>query len=101
MKQHNYFVYITTNPQKTTLYIGVTNNLQRRMNEHYENRGKPEAFAGKYFCYNLLYYERFQFIEHAIARETELKTWSKEKKVKLIEKLNPIWKFLNQEIVEE
>ncbi len=101
MKQHNYFIYITTNPQKTTLYIGVTNNLQRRMNEHYENRGKPETFAGKYFCYNLLHYERFQFIEHAITRETELKTWSKEKKVKLIEEFNPIWKFLNQEIVEE
>ena len=53
----NYFVYITTNPAKTALYIGVTNDLLRRMKEHYQSRGKQKTFAGKYYCYNLIYYE--------------------------------------------
>lgn len=70
MKQHNYFIYITTNPAFTVLYTGVTNNLERRIQEHYANRGKQDSFAGKYHCYNLLYYERYDYIQHAIARET-------------------------------
>jgi putative endonuclease len=51
-----YYVYITTNPAKTVLYIGVTSSLPRRLGQHYENRGNNETFAGRYFCYNLLYY---------------------------------------------
>lgn len=54
---NTYYVYIATNPTKTVLYTGVTNNLQQRMFQHYENRGKPETFAGKYYCYNLIYFE--------------------------------------------
>ncbi|MBK6828910.1 MAG: GIY-YIG nuclease family protein [Chitinophagaceae bacterium] len=56
---HQYFVYITTNPGKSTLYVGVTNNLAERINEHWGNRGRPESFAGKYFCYHLIYFEVF------------------------------------------
>jgi putative endonuclease len=52
-----YCVYITTNPAKAVLYIGVTNDLARRLGQHYENRGSKETFAGRYFCYNLLYFE--------------------------------------------
>jgi len=60
---NNYFVYITCNPQKTTLYVGVTNDLQRRVYEHYENKGKPErGFAAKYYCYNLIYLEKHEDI---------------------------------------
>ena len=58
MKQHNYFIYIITNFNKTTLYIGVTNNLVRRLNEHIENCGNVKSFAGKYHCCYLLYFER-------------------------------------------
>lgn len=94
MKQHNYFVYITTNPGKTVLYIGVTNNLVARMARHYENRGKPDSFAGKYYCYKLIYWERFEYIQHAIAREKELKGWTREKKTALIATTNPRWDFL-------
>lgn len=57
MKQHNYFVYITSNPTKTVLYVGLTNDLKVRLQQHKENRGKSETFAGKYYCYKLLYYE--------------------------------------------
>ena len=73
-------LFITTNPHKTVLYTGVTNNLERRMSEYYENRGKPESFAGKFYCYNLIYWERFSDINDAIAREKEIKGWKRSKK---------------------
>ena len=93
-----YYVYITTNPGKTTLYVGVTNNLEARIAEHWQNRGQKETFAGKYFCYHLVYYEQFQHIEIAIAREKEIKKWSREKKINLIQSANPGWHFLNEKI---
>ncbi len=95
-----YFVYIVTNPNKTTLYIGVTNNLPGRVIQHWQNRGRPETFAGKYFCYNLLYYESFLFIQDAIDREKEIKKWNREKKESLIKIKNPEWLFLNKSICE-
>ena len=66
---HNYFVYNITNPKKSVLYKGVTNNLANRMHEHFDMRGKPMSFAGKYYCFILIYYEKFSQIEHAINRE--------------------------------
>lgn len=69
MWNYNFFLYITTNPSKTTLYVGITNDLHRRLQEHEANKGKPETFAGRYYCHWLVYYERHTNIEHAIARE--------------------------------
>jgi putative endonuclease len=89
-----YYVYITTNPAKQVLYIGVTNDLPRRLGQHYENRGTNETFAGRYFCYNLLYYEQFTDIKAAISREKELKGWTRAKKEALIITLNPEREFL-------
>jgi putative endonuclease len=89
-----YYVYITTNPAKTVLYIGVTNSLPRRLGQHYENRGNNNTFAGRYFCYNLLYYEQFTDIKAAISREKELKGWTRAKKSALIATMNPAWDFL-------
>jgi len=97
MWNYNFYVYITTNPAKTVLYTGVTNNPDRRLAEHFENRGKPETFAGKYYCYNLIYYEHFSDINQAIEREKEIKKWRREKKEALINSFNPEWKFLNDE----
>ncbi len=97
---HNYFVYIVTNKNKTVLYTGVTNNLQSRLYEHEEN-SKPfrhKSFAGQYNAYFLLYYERFEYIDHAIAREKEIKGWRRSKKENLINAENHGWKFLNDEI---
>jgi putative endonuclease len=94
MKSHNYFVYITTNPGKTVLYVGVTNDLVIRLEQHKENRGKPETFAGRYYCYKLLYFERHGYVQHAIEREKELKLLSREQKIELIKKENPYLKFL-------
>ena len=95
---HNYFVYITTNPGRTVLYIGVTSDLEARLQQHYSNRGNPATFAGKYNCYNLVYWERHQYIDHAIEREKELKQWRREKKVYLISEFNAEWRFLNGEV---
>ncbi len=95
---HNYFVYITTNYNKTTLYIGVTNNIEKRLYQHKQNIDNAETFAGKYHCYNLLYFDRFEFIEHAIKREKEIKKWRREKKNNLISSFNPEWRFLNDDI---
>jgi putative endonuclease len=94
MKGLIYFVYITTNPGKTTLYIGVTNDLSARLYQHYQNRGNKETFAGKYFCYNLLYYETFMDMNQAILREKELKNLTRSKKEDLIRSSNPKWDFI-------
>ena len=95
MKSHNYFVYITTNPSKTVLYVGVTNDLAIRLEQHKQNRGEPGTFAGRYYCYKLLYYERHTIVQHAIEREKELKLLSREDKLELIKMENPYLRFLN------
>jgi len=89
-----YYVYITTNPSRTVLYIGVTNNLQQRLGQHHHNRGADETFAGKYFCYNLVYVEQYGDINAVIAREKELKGWTRAKKNALIVSVNAGWEFL-------
>lgn len=98
--QDNYFVYILTNPGKTVLYIGVTNDLERRLLEHYENRGKSATFAGRFYCYKLLHFERYWDPDAAINREKELKGWSRKKKESLIKLDNPLMNFLNEEVIE-
>jgi len=98
MWNYNFYVYIITNPNKTVLYIGVTNDLDVRLVQHHENAGKRDTFAGKYHCYLLLHYEHFSYINDAIAREKELKKWSRVKKELLIATTNPEWEFLNKEI---
>ena len=98
MWNYNFYVYIVTNPGKTVLYVGVTNDLNRRLLEHYENRGNPTTFAGKYHCYRLVHFERFTHIDHAISREKEIKKWRREKKLELIRSLNPDIGFINHEV---
>ena len=97
---HNYYVYITTNKNKTVLYVGVTNNLSSRILQHEQN-AKPfyhKSFAGKYNAFYLLYFEHYEWIEQAITREKELKGWRRLKKEALINTVNPKWKFLNDSL---
>ena len=68
--------------------------------EHYENRGNSRTFAGKYFCFKLLYFERHHSAVAAIEREKEIKKWSRKKKDALIKTENPDFNFLNAEILE-
>ena len=90
------FVYITTNHSKNVLYTGVTNSLEKRIIQHYQNRGNIKSFAGKYSCYNLLHYEQFHYISDAIRREKLIKNRSRQWKEALISIENPEWVFLNE-----
>jgi len=96
MREHNYFVYIITNYNKTVLYIGVTNNLKKRIFEH--QNGIFDGFSKRYNCKYLIYWEHFQNIEEAIAREKEIKKWRRSKKEDLINSFNEDWLFLNDDI---
>ncbi|KKR03438.1 MAG: Excinuclease ABC C subunit domain protein [Parcubacteria group bacterium GW2011_GWF2_39_13b] len=93
MKQ--YYVYIMTNHSKT-LYIGITNNLKKRVWEH-KNK-LVEGFTKKYNINQLIYYEQTDNVYSAIAREKQLKKWRREKKINLIEKINPLWNDLSDSI---
>src|SRR5690554_3210477 len=96
---HNYFVYIVTNVNRTVLYIGVTNDLYIRLKEHEnDSRHGKKHFTGKYNTYFLVYWERFEYVDHAIDREKEIKGWSRKKKEDLINAFNPKWDFLNDTI---
>jgi putative endonuclease len=91
---HNYYVYILTNKAKTVLYTGVTNDLSVRLFQH-RTRLNKTSFTSRYNCFNLVYYEHHTYINHALEREKEIKGWRKEKKINLIESLNPSWDLLN------
>nr|WP_281634768.1 GIY-YIG nuclease family protein [Flavobacterium luteolum] len=92
---HNY-IYILTNKYKTVFYTGVTNNLKIRLSQHKENNTTGnKTFTAKYNATYLLYYEKFTWIQEAIAREKEVKDWRREKKIELIKTINPDLDFLN------
>jgi putative endonuclease len=90
-----YYVYITTNATRTVLYTGMTNDLSKRLEQHLSAE-TPTAFTAKYGVYRLLYFEEYQDVRYAIAREKEIKGWRREKKIRLIETMNPYWKFLDE-----
>lgn len=93
-----FFVYILASQRNGTLYIGVTNNLQRRIYEH--KNELIEGFTKKYKIKNLVYYEIHTEIEEAIKREKALKKWNRAWKIKLIEKNNPNWNDLSVTFLE-
>jgi len=95
----NYYVYFITNTYNTVLYAGVTNHLQRRIDEH-RSRVDAGSFSSRYKLWKLVYYEYSENIQYAIGREKELKGWVRRKKDELIEKVNPAWKDLYPEICE-
>lgn len=76
-----YYVYILTNKIKSVLYIGMTNNLEQRINEHYIDRIDKKHFTGKYNCHFLIFYESYKYVNDAIAREKEIKGWLRIKKI--------------------
>lgn len=80
------------------MYTGITNNLERRILEHYSHRGQDTTFAGRYNVYYLLYFECHKYVLNAIAREKEIKGWRRQKKMQLINSFNPSLSFLNEEI---
>ncbi|MBP6466899.1 MAG: GIY-YIG nuclease family protein [Fusobacteriaceae bacterium] len=93
MKDYNYYVYILTNFNNKVMYIGVTNNLERRLYEH--KNGIFEGFTKKYNVKKLVYFEETNNIIEAIQREKELKKWRREKKNLLVEMQNKEWKDIS------
>jgi putative endonuclease len=91
------FIYIVTNKYNNTFYIGVTSNLPNRIIEHIEKRYE-NSFSARYNLNKLVYYEQFQMIGDAIAREKQLKAGSRAKKIELIRSINPNWIDLFEEI---
>ncbi|MBU1274067.1 MAG: GIY-YIG nuclease family protein [Proteobacteria bacterium] len=91
-----YYVYIVTNKGNEVLYIGVTNDLARRVWEH--RNGVAEGFTSRYNAGRLVYYEVFDDPEKAITREKQLKKGPRKRKVELIEAMNPGWQDLSEEL---
>ncbi len=85
----SYYVYILASRKHGTLYVGVTNNLLRRVFEHREHLA--EGFAKKHDVTKLVYFEAFESVEAAIVREKRLKVWKRDWKIELIEESNPEW----------
>ena len=97
MNEKNYYVYILTNIRNTVLYIGVTNNLIRRI---YEHKNKfVDGFTKKYNLIKLVYFEQTNDVDSAIEREKKLKKWSRIKKINLIESINPNWTDLYNSLI--
>ena len=90
---YNYYVYILTNWNNKVMYVGVTNDLQRRISEHKSK--SIEGFTQKYNVNKLVYYEYTNDINSAIAREKEIKGWKRYKKDELVVSVNPHWKDLS------
>jgi len=98
-RDYNFWIYIVTNRSDSVLYIGVTNRLSRRTWEHREEVNT--GFASKYQCKKLIYYEHYRGVRDAIARESQLKKWSRAKKVDLINRLNPYWQDLGADVLQD
>jgi putative endonuclease len=89
-----YFVYLITNWNNKVIYVGVTNDLSRRIYEH--KNELVEGFSSKYNLCKLVYFEQTNDVNSAIAREKEIKKWRREKKNTLVEEMNPGWNDLSE-----
>jgi putative endonuclease len=97
MYTKNYYVYILASKRNGTLYIGVTNNLKKRVYEH--RNDLIEGFTKKYQVHRLVWYEHSQDIHGVIKREKQLKAWKRQWKMRLIEEMNPEWEDLYDTLV--
>jgi putative endonuclease len=99
MFDNDYYVYILASKRNGTLYVGVTNDIIRRVQEHKE--GLVDGFTKKHKVHTLVYYETYNDIEEAIYREKQLKVWKRKYKLDLIEKNNLHWEDLYDELISE
>ena len=91
-KEYNFYVYIMAS-QSGTLYVGMTNDLTRRVHEHQNSLN--EGFTKKYSCHKLVYFEHFTDVYEAINREKQIKRWRRAKKQNLIRTINKPWRDLS------
>ena len=93
-----YYVYILTNKHNTVLYTGVTNDLVRRVYEH-KNHLDKKSFTSRYNVEKLVFYEQTNNVESAIQREKQIKSWNRNRKIKLLEEMNPQWEDLYESLL--
>ena len=93
-----YYVYILTNSTNTVIYVGVTNDLRRRLAEH--KNDQIEGFTKRYHVHKLVYFEEYSEVNDAIAREKQLKRWVRVKKNRLVEMKNPNWDDWGEKLFE-
>jgi putative endonuclease len=93
------FTYITTNDNHTVLYTGATSTLKDRIDRH-RNKKYKNAFTGRYNVYKLVWFQEFEWIGDALAREKQIKAGSRKKKIELIEAMDPEWKDLYEGLNE-
>ncbi|MFH1734152.1 MAG: GIY-YIG nuclease family protein, partial [bacterium] len=96
MHENTFYIYISTTKRNTALYTGVTNNLFRRISEH--KQGLGDSWVKRYNANKLVYFEAFSDPENAILREKQLKGGSRQKKIDLINSLNPDWNDLTEKL---
>ena len=94
---HDYYVYILASKRNGTLYIGITNDLLRRVHEH--RTGIAGGFTKRYGVKRLVYFEQTPNVAAAITREKQLKKWNRKWKIELIEKTNPYWRDLYEDLI--
>jgi putative endonuclease len=99
MFDKSYYVYILASPRNGLLYVGMTNSLPRRLEEH--QNGEIEGFTKKFGIHKLVYYEVFEDVLNAISREKQLKRWTRAKKNALVEKVIPEWADLSEKLFAE
>jgi putative endonuclease len=97
IKEHRYFVYIMASKRHGTLYVGVTSNLASRASEHRDEL--REGFTKKYGVHLLVWFEEYAYIQDAILREKRIKKWRRAWKIELIEKMNPAWSDLFEQVI--
>ena len=95
-REHHYFTCILASGLRGTLYVGVTNDLMRRVEEH--RTGKGGAFTRRYGIHRLVWYEQYQEVAMAIEREKNVKKWRRDWKINLIERDNPYWYDLSSQL---
>lgn len=96
MREHRYFVCLLTNWNNRVMYVGMTNDLVRRLHEH--RAGAVKGFTEKYNVYKLVYFEETVDVHAAIAREKEIKKWRREKKNALVVRTNPEWRDIGNDL---
>ena len=96
---NQYYIYILASQNNSTLYVGVTNDLMKRVYEHKNNL--VDGFTSRYKVHKLVYFEESNDIQSAILREKRIKKWNRQWKIRLIEKINPHWKDLYEDLIRE
>jgi putative endonuclease len=96
-REYHFWVYILASRSRN-LYVGITNNVLSRTTKHRES--VPGTHTARYHIHRLVYFEYFQYVRSAIAREKEFKHWTREQKIELVEKMNPTWEDLYPKLLE-